>query len=231
MSPSPCILLTRESQDNAALAKALRDGGVPVREIPCVETHFVIPKMPPPVADAIAFASRRSVHGYIAAQYPFPSVVAAVGEVTADALRQAGHPPSIIAKPATAEALAVALARGLSASSRVLVPHGNQRGSLSDSLVRVGLNPTGLVVYENREPAMPALDPCAVAAVFVAAPSAVERILRHYPWLRNRPFLAIGPTTQRALQSVKIPRQLGMAATIDEQINQLTAAWRSEYQP
>ena len=78
---------------------------------------------------------------------------------------------------------------------------------------------------------MPVFDPFPVAAVFVAAPSAVERLLRYYPWLRDRPFLAIGATTQSALKELAVTTIIGTAQTLETQITMLTAAWHSELQP
>jgi uroporphyrinogen-III synthase len=228
---SPCILLTRELQDNAALAQGLRDNGVKVREIPCMETHAIRPTRTPPATAAVAFGSRRSVAGYLAAGFPLPAIVAAVGTATADALRQAGIETHILCKPATSTALALALARVLPTGATVLVPRGSLQGGLQSALIKQGLTPIEVVVYENREPTMPLFDPFPVAAIFVAAPSAGERLLRHYPWLRDRPFLAIGATTQSALKELAVTTILGTAQTLETQITMLTAAWHSELQP
>ena len=67
MPRTAVILLTRAVEDNASLAQGLRENGVPVHEIPCIETHIKPPTVTPPMTDAIAFGSRRSVAGFLAA--------------------------------------------------------------------------------------------------------------------------------------------------------------------
>jgi len=49
-----------------------------------------------------------------------------------------------------------------------------------------------------------------IAAVACASPTAARNILAWNPWLRSRPFVAIGPTTGEALR-----RELGVELVIE----------------
>ena len=225
---SPYILLTRAPKDNARLAEGLRENDVPVLEVPCIETRTIAPVVTPPETSAVAFGSRRSVAGFLASGLPLPPIVAAVGNATADALTQAGITTHILCEPETSAALAHAMATTLPTGATILTPRGTLQSGLQNALAQEGLVSVDIVVYENREPAMPAFLAESIAAIFVAAPSAVERLLRHYPWLRERPFLAIGTTTQTALKQHAVTTILGTAQTLQAQIAMLTAAWHSE---
>jgi len=215
-------------EDNAPLAQGLRENGVSVHEIPCIETHIKPPTVTPPMTDAVAFGSRRSVAGFLAAGLALPPKVAAVGAATAKALHQAGVGTDILCEPATSAALALAISSALPDTATVLVPRGTLKSGLQTALLERGLQPVDVVVYENRAPKMPVFEPRPVAAIFVAAPSAVKRLLQHYPWLRERPFLAIGTTTETALKQHGVTTILGTEHTLHAQITTLTAAWHSE---
>ena len=234
MSPPPCILLTREAPDNLKLATLLRANGVVVRELPCMETRWWLPRDPPERAEIIAFASSRSVTGFFKAGLmermclsQAKTCFAAVGEATAQTLREHCIEPEIIADPPTGAALAEAIHR-FGGDSKVLVVHGNLgKGELHRALIRLGQPVCDVTVYENIEPSLVATDPFPVAAVFVAAPSAAQRLLNHLPWLRQASFLPIGPTTESALRALGVEGFLEQTSSLCEQVNSLTRAWMS----
>jgi uroporphyrinogen-III synthase len=234
VSNSPCVVLTREPEDNLLLAHALTRRGVPVRELPCVRTRFTVPQVPTEPPAAVAFASRRAVRGYVlaglherlssGAERP---LVAAVGEATQAELASAGIPVDLVAVPPTGRALAQALHARLSSDGVVLVPRGSLAGGgLEPELESLGRAFLPLPVYANEAPTLAPLPLFPVAAVFVAAPSAARRLLGHAPWLREHPFLAIGPTTAVALAELGVQRILGPAMGLAAQVELLEAAWR-----
>jgi uroporphyrinogen-III synthase len=232
---SPCVVLTREPEDNLPLARALSGRGVAVREIACVRTRYLLAPLPLEPVSAVAFASRRAVRGFVLAGLheqllggAAPPLVAAVGEGTRAELDAAGIRVALVAEPPTGHALAEALRGRLAPGQRVLVPRGTLGGGgLEPGLRALGVPSLPLVVYANEPPPPDPIAPFPVVAVFVAAPSAAQRLLERAPWLRDHPFLAIGPTTAAALVALGIERILGPAATIEDQIELLVGAHRA----
>ncbi len=239
MSSSPCVVLTREPEDNQRLKRALAERGVPVREVPCVQTRWLRPALPPGPFTAVAFASRRAVKGLVRADLasrllratPRP-IVAAVGEATQAALEAEDIAVDLVAEPPTGRALARALDEALPPGAPVLVPRGDTGGGgLEPGLRALGRPFVSLPVYANEAPEGEVLEPFAVAAVFVAAPSAARRLLARAPWLRERPFLAIGPTTAAALSELGVGCVMGPAMATEDQLAALLAAHASATSP
>lgn len=231
MSSSPCVVLTRESEDNLCLLRALTRRGVPVREIPCVHTRYLAARLPAEGFAAVAFGSRRAVRGFVQAGLdledgqPRP-LVAAVGAATEAELQEAGVPVDLVAEPPTGRALAEALHARLPPGGAVLVPRGSLAGGgLEPGLRALGRSCSPLPVYANEASEPEPLEPFPVAAVFVAAPSAARRLLERAPWLCGVPFLAIGPTTRAALIELGVQRVLGPAMDPEQQAQLLEAAW------
>ncbi len=235
MSPSPCILLTREVSDNIKLATLLRANGVVVRELPCMEIRWRLPSNTPERAEIIAFASRRSVIGFFKAGLmetlclsPSNTIFAVVGEATAQSLRDQGIEPEIIADTPTGFALAEAIHKLDGGDSKVLVVHGDLvKGELYRALTQLGQPVCDVTVYENIKPPMGTKEPFPVAAVFVTAPSAAQRLLNHLPWLQSASFLPIGPTTESALRALGVEDFLEHTSTLSEQVKSLTRVWMS----
>lgn len=218
---SPIVVLTRSVVDNAALAHRLQAAGARVLELPTVAMAFVAPSQPPDEltellrrAPAVAFTSRYGVKAWLDQQGPHGlsaalrrgAEVAVVGQGTAQALVEAGVSPSLIADPATGAALAAQLLARLSHAdpAPVLAIGGRHtRPELAQGLRAGGRAVRAVTVYENRAPAAPATDLLiqaeAAVAIYIAAPSAADRLLAWHPPLRDRAFVAIGPTTAAAL--------------------------------
>lgn len=210
----PAVVLTREPEDNRELAAELARRGIPVREIPCLATRYHQPAEVPGRADAVVFTSRRGVKGLLLLPGRIrllsvspPPLLCAVGKATAEAIQAGGLGVDIIADPPTGEVLAQALTARLPAGRRILLVRGNLRaGGLDEALERAGYEIVGVEVYENSAPDVPAVAPFPVAAVFAASPSAARRLLEANPWLRERPFVGIGPTTEKALRELGVGR-------------------------
>lgn len=208
----PAVVLTRESDDNRELAQALAARNVPVFELPCLATRLIeAGPLPDGPCAAVAFSSRRGVRGALLhgplvhlLQGAGRPMIAAVGDATAAALREAGLVVDVVAEPAEGAVLAQLLLARLAAKSSVMLIRGNiQRGELAQALREAGHGVAELTTYQNYSPEIPVLAAFPVAAVFVASPSAVKRLVEKNPWLLNQPFCAIGPTTAEAA------RQLG----------------------
>ena len=189
LPPGPVVVLTREPEDNLELGRQLAERGVPVLEIPCVATKFLVPPAPlPHECGAVAFLSRRGVAGLVrlAGWERFLSAVpvAAVGRATAAALAAVGIRVALVADPPTGEVLATKLLERVhkGASWTVAVVRGTQSvGAFDEVLTRAGVTVRSVEVYENVEPEIPALAPRPVAAAFVASPSAARRLLAYQP--------------------------------------------------
>lgn len=215
------IALTRSAEDNQPLrhwlsAHTLLGQGVQVAEWPTAA--FIDIAVEPDrqavehwltLARAVTFTSR---HGALAwlrqmgtAGLARPGLLlATVGEGTADVLRAAGLAVAIVAnEPSTGAHLAQQVADQLLPNKTVLVVQGRlARRDLAEGLARRSLDVRIATVYANREPPKPAVDPAWLGPqtlVYVAAPSAVARLLQWFPDARHCQWAAIGPTTAQAL--------------------------------
>lgn len=174
-------------------------------------------------AQVVAFTSRHGVDAWcrqLGAQSLQDAVqrgasVAAVGKGTASALERWGIAVGIQAKdPTTGAQLAQTIGDHLmrlpthrssaDKPARTLAVQGRQaRPELVQGLRDRGLPVDTAVVYENAPPAPPTPElavACAQAdAVYLAAPSAADRVLAWVPQLREVPLVVIGPTTATEL--------------------------------
>ncbi len=219
--PAPSVVLTRSEPDNAALAARLVARGWTVIEAPTVAITAVAPDQNADEvrallasAPAIAFTSRYGVQAWwelagaaeLKAALERGAEIGVIGQATADALLAQDVHASVVADPATGTALAEQLLDRLPSNNRnpcVLLQGRHARPELRDGLLGGGRDVQTVVVYENRTPPPPSeatLSACAgAAAIYVAAPSAADRLLSWAPTLCERPFVAIGPTTSAAL--------------------------------
>jgi len=83
-----------------------------------------------------------------------------------------------------------------------------------------------VVVYENVEPEIPCYEPFEVAAVFVASPSAARRLIRSNPWIADRPFYSVGPTTGAAVRGLGVRETSEAGTDFDGWVETLADAWR-----
>lgn len=230
------VVLTREPDDNRELAAKLGRRGVRVVEIPCVATRYLVPDaLPSGPVDAVTFSSRRGVEGFVRAGLddrllPAASraLVGAVGDATAAALASAGIDAHLVADPPEGRVLAGLLLSRLAPASRVAVVRGNLRaGGMDRVLEEAGHRLEPVEVYQNIAPDIPRLDRFAVAAVFVASPSAAERLLEKNPWFGQHHFCAIGPTTAAALGRLGVASVEMIGAKPEDWITALSAAARA----
>ncbi|MAE29344.1 MAG: uroporphyrinogen-III synthase [Planctomycetota bacterium] len=212
MASEPCVVLTRSPADNGELAAALTAQGVPVCELPCLQTGWISPPVLPAGPDVLVFTSRRGVEGLgrldgfeellAPADAPAPQR-AVVGPSTAAALAALGYPAHTSAVPATGAALARELNANLKHSSRIAIVRGTMRaGGLDETLRTAGHRVEELVVYRNLPTDLPVHSPFPISAIFVSAPSGARRLLAAMPWMRHSPFLVLGPSTAATLEEL-----------------------------
>ena len=226
----PTIVLTRAHEDNQALRARLEQAGVNVLELPTAQ--FVDVALPPaqvallPDCAALTFASAHAVAAFArqlsAAQVQaIHGIIAAVGPGTAAALARIGLHVTLVADaPSTGEALAALVVARLPPQQTVFVVQARQsQPELVERLRAAGHAVHICVVYENSEPAPPAADllaqVAAARAIYLAAPSAAERLLAWGPGLRDRPLVAIGTTTAAALRDKFAIEPAAVAASPD----------------
>lgn len=173
--------------------------------------------------DAILFLSRNAVRYLfqrcreLGVSYDFSAskglFIATVGHATEGAAMREGLSVNYVAKGHTAESLAREL-RSLVANRTVLLPRGNLGDSeLPDALREVGAYVTEVVAYRTIAPANPdpailnSIRDAAVDSIVFASPSAYRNLCNLIPppgltTISARvQFVAIGPTTARAIRS------------------------------
>ncbi len=224
------VVLTRAHEDNQALRVRLEHAGVRVLEVPTAQfadvaltdDHLRFLE----TCDAVTFASAHAVAAF-ARQLSADEVhgihclVAAVGPTTTAALERIGLPAGLTAHtPSTGHALAELLSARLNHPSRILVVQARQsQPELVDLLHAAGHEVRVAVVYENVEPLAPTAELRAemaqAQAIYLAAPSAADRLLAWAPDLRDRPLVAIGGTTAAALRDKHGIQPAAQAASPD----------------
>lgn len=224
------VVLTRAHEDNQALRARLEQVGVRVLEVPTAQ--FADVALPPELramltaCTAMTFASAHAVAAFsrqlsASEVRAIDSIVAAVGPGTAAALERIGlHPVLVAEAPSTGQALAEMLIARMPPHQHVLVVQARQsQPELVDRLRAAGHAVDVAIVYENAEPTAPAPGVLAQAAdaraIFLAAPSAADRLLAWAPGLRDRPLVAIGTTTAAALRDKHAIEPAAVAASPD----------------
>lgn len=177
----------------------------------------------------IVFASRRAV-APVLAQLPSPPQgvrVAAVGQSTAQVLRQRGWPVDLVPDEAEAGGLVTALAPHATPGMRVLYPASSRAlPTISKGLMQLGAEVTQVEAYRTEPAALDVVD-CrkwidrdGVGAVTFASPSAVGELQQalgkaHLDrLLATAAAVAIGPTTARALTERGYPAVVAESATL-----------------
>jgi len=237
------VVVTRCEASDGPLSSELRNLGLPVLLWPAVTVEMTEPG---PLEEALAhitdfqwivFASRHAVAA-VTSQMPTPPAgvrIAAVGQATAQVLRQRGWPVDLLPSDSNAAALVDAFAAeaGLTAAPpgarpRILFP----ASSRALPTIAVGLTQLGAEVVQveaYRTESSNALDvvDCrswiargSIGAVTFASPSAVDE-LEHAlgkddfdRLLSAAPAVAIGPTTAKALTERGHTPALAESATL-----------------
>jgi uroporphyrinogen-III synthase len=217
------VVVTRAEDADGPLSRELRDLGLDVLLWPAVS---VSPADPAPLAAALAqidafawivFASRHAVAAVLE-QLPAPPAgvrVAAVGQATAQVLRQRGWTVDLVPDEANAAALLAALGgQKLAAGARVLYPASSRAlPMIAAGLAQLGARVTQVEAYRTEGTALDVAECHAwierdgVAAVTFASPSAVTELAQALGAADFRRLLttaaavAIGSTTARELST------------------------------
>jgi uroporphyrinogen III methyltransferase / synthase len=214
-------VVTRAEDADGPLSRELKDLGLDVLLWPAVS---VSPADPAPLAAAleqvhsfawIVFASRHAVAAVLE-QLPAPPAsvrVAAIGQATAQVLRQRGWTVDLVPDEANAAALVAAMgAQKLAAGARVLYPASSRAlPMIAAGLTQLGARVTQVEAYRTEGTALDVAECHAwierdgVAAVTFASPSAVAELAQalgpkdFQRLLTGAAAVAIGSTTAREL--------------------------------
>ncbi len=216
------VVVTRDEDEGGPLSALLRAGGASVLLWPAV--RILPPSDPAPLERALAsaaaggfdwivFASRHAVRAVLERLPERPAVrVAAVGERTAEALRQGGWTADVVPREASAASLLAQLAAQLAPDARVLYPASSRAlPALPTGLAALGAEVSQVEAYRTeaataeRSAWRDCIGRGQVAAVTFTSPSAVEELERALGQedferlLDEASALALGATTGQAL--------------------------------
>jgi uroporphyrinogen-III synthase len=242
--PRP-VVVTRSESTDGPLSSELRNLGWPVLLWPAVSVEPAakgeLEKALRESFDWIVFASRHAVAAVteIVPAAPAGTRIAAVGQATAQVLRQRGWPVDLLPSEASAAAL-VAAFEGTAAVSRsaasgqlpgalrVLFPASSRAlPTIAAGLTQLGAEVVQVEAYRTESSAALDVESCrtwiargGVGAVTFASPSAVDE-LEHAlgkddfdRLLSSAAAVAIGPTTARALTDRGHTAALAESATL-----------------
>jgi uroporphyrinogen-III synthase len=233
-SPRP-VVVTRAEAHDGPLSTQLRKLGLTVLSWPATRTRGTSSAALEQVLqrarefDWMIFASRHAVAAVLRhlPTQPQGLRVAAVGQATAQVLRQRGWQVDVVPDEAEAGALVTALASQLRGGMRVLYPASSRAlPTISKGLAQLGVQVTQVEAYRT-DPGTLDVDECrswierdGVGAITFASPSAVielEQALGKSDFnklLSHAMAVAIGPTTARALAERGYPVVMAESASL-----------------
>ncbi len=197
----PRVWVTRDEEPEGELSAALRSAGLdPVLE-PVLERRLTANPGELIAAlggdDWLVITSAFAARAFRGAATP--AKVAAVGEATEHACREAGLRVELVSPEATGKSLWPALWKRVQAGSTVCYP----RSSLADVPgAPASVRFTAPVLYETLPRAFDAAVIGRVDAASLVSPSAVRQLARQMPL---PPCASIGPTTSAAMRAHGIP--------------------------
>jgi uroporphyrinogen-III synthase len=235
------VVVTRSEASDGPLSSELRNLGLPVLLWPAVSVELTEPG---PLEEALAditsfqwivFASRHAVAAVTALRATPPAGVkiAAVGQATAQVLRQRGWPVDLLPSESNAAGLVDAFAAegGLGAAPlrpRILYPASSRAlPIIAAGLTQLGAEVIQVEAYRTESSNALDVETCrswishgGIGAVTFASPSAVDE-LEHAlgkddfdRLLAAAPAVAIGPTTAKALTERGHTPALAESATL-----------------
>ena len=234
----PRVVVTRSEPGDGPLSAELRNLGLPVLLWPAVSVELTEQEPLEHALDEVAsfawivFASRHAVAA-VTRIIPTPPPglrVAAVGQATAQVLRQRGWPVDLLPAEANAAALVGAFASSAVdiRRRRILFPASSRAlPTIAAGLTQLGAEVVQVEAYRTESSASLDVEECrswiargGIGAVTFASPSAVEE-LEHAlgkddfdRLLSSAAAVAIGPTTARALSERGYTAALAESATL-----------------
>ena len=233
------VVVTRSEASDGPLSSELRNLGLPVLLWPAVTVEMT-EKGPLEAALAninsfqwIVFASRHAVAAVteLMATPPAGAKIAAVGQATAQVLRQRGWPVDVLPAEANAAALVDAFATATASAvggARILFPASSRAlPTIAAGLKQLGAEVLQVEAYRTESSGALDVENCrswiargSIGAVTFASPSAVDE-LEHAlgkddfdRLLSAATPVAIGPTTARALTDRGHSPALAESATL-----------------
>jgi uroporphyrinogen III methyltransferase / synthase len=251
------VVVTRSEASDGPLSSQLRDLGLAVLLWPAVAVEMAEPG-PLEAAltragsfDWIVFASRHAVAAVTRILPTAPPGIraAAVGQATAQVLRQRGWPVDLLPAEANAAALVDAFAHGVKGikGARILFPASSRAlPTISVGLTQLGAEVLQVEAYRTESSASLDVEDCrswiargSIGAVTFASPSAVDELENALGkddfdrLLSAAAAVAIGPTTARALSDrghtpalAEAPTLQGLAYTTRRLLQQSEAGPR-----
>ena len=231
------VVVTRSEARDGPLSTELRNLGLPVLLWPAVTVEMAeTGPLEAALADItsfqwIVFASRHAVAAVtdLMATPPLGVRIAAVGQATAQVLRQRGWPVDLLPTEANAAALVDAFAAAPAVEgARILFPASSRAlPTIAAGLKQLGANVTQVEAYRTESSNALDVENCrtwiargTIGAVTFASPSAVDE-LEHAlgkddfdRLLSAAAAVAIGPTTARALTDRGHTPALAESATL-----------------
>ena len=233
------VVVTRSEANDGPLSSELRNLGLPVLLWPAVTVEMTeTGPLEAALADItsfqwIVFASRHAVAAVtdLMATPPAGVRIAAVGQATAQVLRQRGWPVDLLPSEANAAALVDAFATapaGAVAGARILFPASSRAlPTIAAGLKQLGAEVIQVEAYRTESSNALDVENCrswiargSIGAVTFASPSAVgelEHALGKDDFdrlLSSAAAVAIGPTTARALTERGHTPALAESATL-----------------
>lgn len=231
----PPIVVTRAEASDGPLSSQLRSLGAKVLLWPAIEvrrtdsTELDDVLQRPGDFDWIVFASRQAVTPVLArvSTQPAHVKIAAVGQATAQVLRQRGWNVDLVPDDANAGALVSAFTPVATPGMRVLYPASARAlPTIAKGLAQLGAEVTQVEAYRTEAASLDVADCRAwierneIGAVTFASPSAVielERALGREDFDRlftKAAAVAIGPTTARVLAELGRSPVMAESATL-----------------
>jgi len=220
------VWVTRPADTADRTSAALTQAGFHVLAAPLLAVRPVAPEpLPPRAPDWLVLVSPTAVHGFVAALthpgFPVPALgsfkVAAVGQSTARAARQAGLTVNLVPASEHAEGLLVALHSEVRAGACVWIPTGNRHGSAKDALpaalTAIGAQVCRFHVYDTLARPLAATDLAALAAatpgaIVLHSPSAADALFDDTQpapvmrWRADAALFAIGARTSERVRAL-----------------------------
>ena len=234
--PARAVVVTRDEPSDGPLSSALRGLGLAVLAWPVL--RVLPPEDATPLIRALERASQfdwmvfASQHAVQAVTERLPAApqgvrLAAVGERTAEALRERGWDVQVVPAEASAAALVEALTPHIARGTRVLFPASSRAlPTLPAGLERLGAQVLMIEAYRTQPSSLDVrtcradIERKAVGAVTFTSPSAVEELDRALgpPYFQRllaaASTVALGATTARAVAALGIEPALAQPATL-----------------
>lgn len=250
MSSLRPVVVTRAEAKNGPLSTYLRKLGLTVLLWPAIRTSVSDTRALEQALhdvkqfDWIVFASRRAVAAVIERLPVQPDDVriAAVGQATAQVLRQRGWRVEVVPSEADAGSLVTALVPHLQTGTRVLYPASSRAlPTIAKGLAQLGAQVTQVEAYRTEAAELNVaecrswIERDGVGAITFASPSAVVE-LEHAlgkadlnRLLGSATAVAIGPTTARALAERGFSAIVAEAATLSGLANTALRALQAHH--